>query len=453
MTKKFSSLCIIALASFLLTSCLSDNDDDTTYYDDTAITAFSLGTLSVSHTTKAHDKVTDSTYYTTLTGSYYRFNIDQVNHTIYNTDSLPLGTRVSRVLATITTKNSGMAVLNLTRKDGTDSLTYYSSTDSIDFTNPVRIRVYNMRATAYREYTVTVNVHKQLANSFSWNTLSGQLESVDQRKIVFLGGDTYLFGLENGQTVGYKKNGNTWERLSAQLGSNAYMNMTTFGNYIYTLNGNEIYRSANGSDWSLVSSAEGISRLAGASSTRLYALTSNGIAYSTDGSTWTTDSIDDSSALLPNEDVNFISQTSKLDESVNNLILIGNRDGKTVVWSKVEENDNDADSDPWTYYTDDEYNRKTLPYLQGLTVVPYDGGLLATGGNASVFYASPDMGLTWNTTSTYALPEALAGNGLHPALACDSNSMLYFTFDGSNSVLTGRLARLGWNDPQKVFTE
>lgn len=453
MIRNISSLFILPLAVLTFTSCLSNEDDDTTYYDDTAITAFSLGTLSVRHTTKARDGVTDSTYYTSLTGSDYKFNIDQISRTIYNTDSLPIGSQVSHVLATITTKNSGMAVLNLRSQNGSDSLAYYSTTDSIDFTNPVRVRIYNMMATAYREYTIKVNVHKQLSTSFNWNTTSGTMENVGLRKIVFLGTDAYLYGRNDEQTVGYKRVGDTWEQLSTTLDADAYKSMTSFGGYIYTINGTGIYRSINGTDFEYVAEANGINQILGASSTRLYALTNNGISYSTDGATWTADNIDSDASLLPSEDANFVSQESNFDKNVNRLVLIGNRNGKTVVWSKVEENDNNAADETWAYYPDDEYNRKTLPYLSNLQVVPYDGKLLATGGDLSKFYTSPDEGLTWDVVLTYNLPEGISGSSMPSALACDSASMLYFSPASSNTVLVGRLARLGWDQQQKVFTK
>lgn len=454
MTKKFSSLFIALLAVLTFSSCLNSDDDETTYYDDTAITAFSLGTLNVKHTVKAHDGVTDSTYYTTLTGSNYKFSIDQLTRTIYNTDSLPVDSRVSKVLATITTKNSGMVVLNLHRQDGSDSLAYYSSTDSIDFSSPVRLRVYNMLATAYREYTVTVNVHKQLSNQFNWNTTTGPLENIGNRKIVFLGNNAYLYGVTlDGQTVGFQRNGDNWSQISTTLDRDAYKNMTAFNGYLYTLSGSNIYRSANGSDWSLVAEAQGIKQIVGASKTKLYALTENGVAYSTDGKTWTADRLDDEVSKLPAEDVNFICQTSKLDENVSHLILIGNLNGKTTIWSKVEENDNAQSTEPWAYYSDDDYNRKTLPYLSNLQVVSYNGGLLATGGDLSKFYTSPDMGLTWSTVSTYNLPEAMTGTAVQSTLAADSTNILYFSPMSSNTVLTGRLAILGWKDNQTVFTK
>ena len=204
----FSPICIMLTAILTLSSCLSNDDnDDTTYYDDTAISSFSLGTLSVVNHTTAKDGVTDSTYTTSLKGSKYKFDIDQLSATISNADSLPAGTKVSAVLATIGTVNGGTAVLNLKSSTGKDSLVYYSSSDSIDFSNPVRVRVYNMRATAWREYTVTVNVHRERPDAFAWNkTEVAGLSGVTNRHFVTLtDGTVALLGQRNGESVAFTK--------------------------------------------------------------------------------------------------------------------------------------------------------------------------------------------------------------------------------------------------------
>lgn len=452
MIRKFSSLLAAILTILPLASCVnSDNDDDTTYYDDTAVTAFSLGTLKLRNVTKAADGVTDSTYTTTFSGSDYAFNIDQVANTIYNTDSLPYGTDASKVLATITTKNSGTAAFVRQSRSGQDSVVYYVARDSIDFSSPVTLRVYNMGNTAYRDYTVNVNIHQQDGDSFSWSATTGDFATVSNRKIVSLGSDMYLFGSENGQTVGYKKSGDAWEEIFTIADANACKNITAFDSKLYTIINNGIWSSDNGSDWEYTATAQGISCIAGASGSRIYTLTGDGISYSTDGKTWTADSLDDSSSLLPDENVNFASIVSVTDSNVNHLIIIGNRDGKTVIWSKVEENDNASSNDPWAYYSDDDYNRKTLPYMQNLRVVAYDYGLLATGGDFTKFYHSPDQGLTWDAVTTYDLPEGLAGSTASAALATDNDNDLYFSLSGDNRVLIGRLARLGWKRQDSVF--
>lgn len=454
MTKHFLPIFLVAITVIMLSSCLGSDEDEVTYYDDTAITAFTLGTLNVNHQTKASDGITDSTYVTTLTGSTYLFNIDQLKNTIYNTDSLPYGTDVAHVLATISSKNSGVVVLNLKDQSGADSLAYYSSTDSIDFTEPVRIRVYNMMGSAYREYSVAVNAHKEKADSFKWNTTTANLESVSKRKFLPLGNDIFLFGVQEGVTVGYKKVANAWGRIAANdLDEGACDNMIVFNNRLYTISANSVVSSSDGQQWSKVAPSQGIRQLLGATAFRVYALAETGIVYSTDLTNWVEDRLDDSFALLPNEDINFVSLVSVMNSMVNHLVLVGNRDGKTMVWSKVEENDNANSTEPWAYYPEDAYNRKTLPCLTNLRVVVYDGKLLATGGDFSKFYASRDEGLTWESDTTYVLPDSCVGSSAPFGFCKDNSNMLYFSKSESNAVLVGRLARLGWKEEEGLFTE
>ena len=55
----------------------------------------------------------------------------------------------------------------------TDSLVWYNSTDSIDFTKTKEkaIRVYAQDASAYADYKVKVNVHTQRPDTFIWQSL------------------------------------------------------------------------------------------------------------------------------------------------------------------------------------------------------------------------------------------------------------------------------------------
>lgn len=376
MNKLFSHVVVVIAAVLSLTSCLSDNDDsNTTYYTDTAISSFSLGTLNITYHTTAKDGVTDSTYTSTFSASSYAFDIDQQNGTIANADSLPVGTDAAHCLATINTVNSGTVLLVLKSKAGTDSLAYYSSSDSIDFSSPVRMRVYNMQGSAHRDYIVTVNVHKQEENQFAWQEGTFDISSLVQHSDSVIG---------------------------------------TTKKYRYGIIDGKLMRSP--------------------------------IA----GGTWTEEKLDEDASLLPTEDVSFIAAPMTTDTTLYNIFLIGNRDGKTVRWSKVED-DNDA-SQVWTYYDDDEYERKNLPYLANMKAVLYGDSIIATGGNFSAVYTSPDWGLTWSKSSLYALPLAFGRTAGTFEMAVDKNNYLYIKRDGASTGWYGRLSQLGWSKEQRVFT-
>jgi hypothetical protein len=163
MRRLFQVLSAWIVATCLTTSCLS-NSNEVTLYDDMAVTSFTLGTLNrYLHTTS--DSGTDSVYKTTFAGSSYVMYIDQVGRKIFNRDSLPVGTDISRVICTIITRNNGVALL---KSMTSDSLSYYNSTDSIDFSKPRILRVYSSDGMGFSDYEVTLNVRKVEAGTFHW---------------------------------------------------------------------------------------------------------------------------------------------------------------------------------------------------------------------------------------------------------------------------------------------
>ncbi len=449
MIKKLLSLVTIASFIVTLTSCLGDgNDSGTVYYDDTAITAFSLGTLNIEKHTKASDGVTDSTYKSTYSASTYSFYIDQQKQIIYNPDSLPYGTDAKHVICSFSTKNSGTIVLNLKDVQGADSLASYASTDSLDFSNPIRVRVYNMSGTAYRQYTVSVNVHQQSGNEMTWtNTSYSALGLVGNRRMADNNGQLYLFGEQGGQTVGYKQSGSTWQQLTGnvQLSADAYRSLIAKDGYLYVLSNGSVLRSADGQAWSEMAQGTALTQLLGASDAALYALSADGIALSKDnGATWTTDALDDAATNLPATNVSFVCIPSKTNDLTNDLIVVGIRNGATCVWRKVEENVENSQTQPWAFYPDDEYNKKQLPALANLQVVGYDNGLLALGGDFSTFYYSPDEGLTWTADDNYTLPTTFGRTATPFAMNVDSSNVIYISKASDGYTWSARLARLGW---------
>ena len=53
-----------------------------------------------------------------------------------------------------------------------ESLKYFYSTDSTDFSVPRDFNVYSNSGVAYRKYTVRVNVHKENAEDFVWKKMT-----------------------------------------------------------------------------------------------------------------------------------------------------------------------------------------------------------------------------------------------------------------------------------------
>lgn len=103
------------------------------------------------------------------------FSLDLDNGVIFNADSLPKGTDVSRLVVDITFMNT-MTAANLNfRKDNVKDTTVNYLTnpgDSIDFTYPVTLNVTAADGTSTYEYLLKVNVHKVEPDSLIWDRLA-----------------------------------------------------------------------------------------------------------------------------------------------------------------------------------------------------------------------------------------------------------------------------------------
>ena len=454
-----------------LSSCLKDDDLDTSYPKDAAITAFSLGNLTRPMTTKAKNG-SDSTYNATVAGASYKFYIDQINHQIYNPDSLPYGTNVKKVLCTITSKNSGVVTL---KSMISDSLFYYNSKDSVDFSVPRTIYVNSLDGTNRVSYTVNVNVHQEKPDSFLWHATSTmdafakaknmKAFSLNGRIIVFVGYDEEgaIFSCEESNTADWRLE--TWD-LGIAVPFNACENLVANEEKIYINISGSIFYSKDGIHWDQ-SGETCPGKLIGATKDHLFALVSEGIERSDDeGATWETEILDDYGTLLPTDEVSFCRLPSKVNTSVENAIFIGNRDAnfyvddvRAHVWNKViDQKDKD---EPWMYVSSDDQLSSALPRLTSLSAVAYNGCILAAGGQGigacqtpafQHFYQSNDGGVLWLTSTSYKLPDNFAcGNTF--AMTVDSQNYIWLICSETGIAWRGRLSGDNQSKNQTSFTE
>lgn len=451
--KTLVNIACILLATAGLTACLGADDDDTVYYNDAAITAFSLGTLNrTMHTTSTAGE--DSTYTTTVTGSSYTFSIDQANRLVFNTDSLPLGTDATKVVCTISTKNSGVVVF---KNVDSDTLKYYTSTDSLDFSQPREVRVYATDGQSYQAYTVKVNVHQQDGDAFGWTQMpdNSQLAALTGIKALTLGGRVFVFGSDGETTVGFStSDGSEWTTLTPNVNmplvADAYRQTVASGDSLYMLNGGVLLRTADGSQWDEIGETTAVTRLVGASKKELYGMTADGaLMVSCDGGhAWQTETTDDSAALLPSASVATACYPMSMADSTDYVIMAGNSAAKTdaaVVWRKIAEYDSQSEPGQWAYM-EVPSNRYALPQLDNLVLTPYDDGVLAFGtmnGNFTTVYQSRDNGITWKANKTYQLPDGFDTSVTRFSAASDGVNI--WLFGGKNGeVWRGRLNRLAW---------
>lgn len=184
MQKLSVSLIIAGCIATMATSCndSKDNDDAKVVYGSTAITSFSL---------EKNDSVLanlDSVF----------FSIDLVNGRIFNADSLPVGTRINRLIINIGTPNISACEVTYNRGEQGDTTINYLShaTDSIDFSHgPATVKITSYDGEATRSYKVYVNVHTTKPDSMTWTrTATAKLPST-------------LTGIISSKTVSY--NGGT----------------------------------------------------------------------------------------------------------------------------------------------------------------------------------------------------------------------------------------------------
>lgn len=373
-------ICMLLTAIAGVTSCISDNDSSSTTYTDGAISYFELGTLNrYLHITTSSG--IDSVYKTTFTGSSYAFHIDQKNHRIYNTDSLPIGTDVTHVLVTLTTRNNGVVLI--AQDEQADTLVYYSSTDSIDFSKPRKFLVYPSDNTGNKtEYTVEVNVHKEEPDKFVWHerTSSDVLKELEDVEAYCWDGNIYVGGIKGDTEKTYKleANGELTEFI-------AIKNVLP----------------------------EGIKKWIGSTTFEIYALsTDNRLMVSYDlGNTFQEDQRDEDASMLPVQDIAFVSYPMLFATNSEYALMVGNRsteeypqETNAMVWRKVVDNDKYTPEGIWNYMDHTADSKYVLPRLKHLSMVYYNDGVLAIGGACygegaesapySQIYQSRDNGIT-----------------------------------------------------------
>ena len=473
MKSKFAAFTLLLATVFLMASCL-ESDNDYTYADDCAISSFSVTTAKQNTFVKTSDGLRDSLVVKELTLSNYKFYIDQINGKIYNPDSLPCGVDAKKLLCSVSNSSAGLVVI---KKEKSDSLDYFSSTDSLDFSVDREVQVVSNSGLSVKKYTVHVNVHKEQADSFAWHAtpICAELKTMQAIKTAAVNGKLLLLGTDGNATIVYTNNGTQWTKCETNLGHNlaadAYKSLVTKDDYVYISDGGNIVRTNDGKTWDIMGTATGVTRLVAASRYSLYGYATDGrlMTSKDNGATWTVAEIDDKLSLMPYGETTYASVEIEGYAKTDRVMLFGTRDAATypndkhlTIWGKIDEAAANSENQPWAYYGVSADNKHAAPLLSGISAVAYDGGVYMIGqeeGKAPKFYKSLDNGITWREdTATVMLPtnfnenatNAITAKGTY-ALTVDKNKSLWLVNASNGKTWRGRINRLGWTKEQTAF--
>ena len=439
-------LLLLLALPFMVSSCSKD-DDDATVNDYCYIKSVTLGTV----------KRQTATVNTSFAGSYYEMTIDQRTNTIENRDSLPYGSQLSRVVATITFDGSS---LSYREKGSGAGWTAYNSTDSLDLTKPLELNLTSNDNQSSRIYTFKVNVHKQEGDSLYWKQCDNEvaeLAGMTDMKAFVLGDKLLVLGKKSTGVVLIERSGidaqGTWEEAETNLPVEADVQTLRQQEgtlYLSTTDG-KVFSSFDAKGWTQVGTTHpaGLS-LIEKSEKFFYALSEGKLLRSADATTWEEDKLDSEANLLPQTGIRALSVEQA--NGNNRIILVGQNDGQTnaVVWNKMW-NDSEKEEDAeWTFFPLTHDNTIPCPRLEYLNLLSYDGKCIAFGGASSdekhkaldALYVSQDYGITWRPSTTIKMPSELKGIEGCITSTVDKN---YFIWIITNAqVWRGRLNRLGF---------
>lgn len=408
-------IAVLFAATSIMTSCLDNDVEQITYTSETSITGFSLGTLHIDRVGKDKDGK-DSAYVDTLDCSNYPFTIDQINRTITNKDSLPVGTHIDKVITSIT-YDAGM--LGYTPK-GSDHDTIWTSTDSIDFTDPVEFKVYAYSGVEGKPYKVTINVHKQEPDTISWKKFDTQLfnaGSLSEQKAVYANGKVYVFGKNgNGTHIEYSDvandNPSPWVPVTDNIPSNIdTYSATAWAGNIYFLAGSpkakQLYKLNVTTDKIEPVGTETFEMLIGGNDIKseLYVV-KDGESGIYKESPWTKDT-DPFTQFKAGQPFFSNTTTASYNSNITTTVALCYNQGNTANDTTALVFNRMSSDNKW----EKRIQNLPLPNLENVTMIYYDGKLYAFGGGYgeikpfSQFYCSTDNGLCWRpVTECMAFP-------------------------------------------------
>lgn len=410
-------IAVLFAATSIMTSCLDNDVEQITYTSETSITGFSLGTLNINRIGKDKNGL-DSHYVDTLDCSNYPFTIDQINRIITNKDSLPVGTYIDKVITNITYDAGVLAY----KPKGSDHDTIWTSTDSIDFTEPVEFKVYAYSGVEGKPYKVTINVHQQEPDTISWKKFDNNPFSagnLSEQKAVYANGKVYVFGKNgNGTHIEYSDvandNPSPWEPVTDNIPSNIdTYSATAWAGNIYFLargtNDKQLHKLNVTTDKIEPVGTETFEMLIGGNDIKseLYVV-KDGESGIYKESPWTKDT-DPFTQFKAGQPFFSNTTTASYNSNITTTVALCYNQGNTANDTTALVFNRMSSDNKW----EKRIQNLPLPNLENVTMIYYDGKLYAFGGKSkkpevkpfSQFYCSTDNGLCWRpVTECMAFP-------------------------------------------------
>lgn len=440
----------LAVLSFLFVgvSCSDDNDVQVTTTPYAYITSFAIDNiLSPFHdfTVEGKDTIVEKL----VSGDEFVFVVDQKSHEIYNIDSLTYGTKVDKVVTTL----SYTGVPYFFDKEVGDYV-YYYSVDSIDFNEPLKVRITSSDATYNNYYTIKINVHQVDPELLVWENFAVDA-ALSPVRVVEKDGSLYLFGTDASGlpsvAVALSNDASAWAVSAVEVPSADLSSVQLFGGSFYMLAGGDLYVSPDALVWSLASSGNNLVALPAVSVAegKMWAANSENILYTTDGVSFTV--AEPLPANFPLYGCQSASYPLSTNKNILRTMLVGYADaeksGDVCVWSKL------STDDEWCAYepSNEEYK---CPSLAGLQVLHYDDVLMAFGGAGVVndkevapfasFYVSKDNGIAWRACKDYNLRLPAELLGCEQPFASTIATGNYIWVITPDAAWRGRVNRLGF---------
>lgn len=467
--KLLTTLIGLLAVSLMATSCLDDDNEEVEFSSNASITAFSINDIETQYVDSLHYD-TDTTITVTLTGADYPFVIDQKQRLIYNADSLPVGTDVSKIVVNITADTSWILITDQSSAELKD--TVWTSTDSLNFESPVKFKVVAYSGVTGATYTAKINVHKQVPDSLQWSCLgNGFDKTVERQKAVVWNGKVHVFARQGSKvalTTTGTHDGKDWTPLQTlDLPDGAdYASAMAWGDRLYILAGNRLYCSTDGTEWKEAGGDTGIScLLAGVYTTgcrMLYAVdTENRFVESADGADWSAG--EEVPAGFPLTGISYAVSPLSTNSHIDRVTVMGetglSTDTAAIAWSRL------TTESRWLDYPADEEKGQYCPKLAHIGMVRYNGRFYAFGGPGtkngeeipafSCFYESENQGVSWSPKTRYMFfPESFAdlydqAEGNY-SFAVDEDGFLWFIWSKTGQVWKGRVNKLGFDNRKQA---